>query len=84
MTQPRRMPRLDDDQRCVLEYLAQRPAYPDDGAYVDVVTLQRATVWPIRPALDSLRRRQLVSFIGGQDLTTRSWRITDAGREALR
>lgn len=74
--------RLSADQRMILEELAEAP---EEGGWVYVIYLQRATVWPIRPPLDSLARRRLVEWKGSRsDLTGRFWRITDAGREALR
>jgi hypothetical protein len=73
--------RLDEDQRKVLRYL--NDFLPANDGWVHVVELQSATVWPIRPPLDSLYKRGLVEWRGYRDLTTRDWRITDAGREAI-
>jgi hypothetical protein len=82
MNQPKRKPRLDEDQRKVLEYL--NAAYlGGEGEMVRADRLQRETVWPIRPVVDSLKRRGLVDHDGERNLVDRYWMITDAGREAI-
>jgi hypothetical protein len=82
MNQPKRKPRLDEDQRKVLEYL--NAAYLDgEGEMVRADRLQRETVWPIYPVVDSLKRRGLVDHDGERNLVDRYWMITDAGRKAI-
>jgi hypothetical protein len=83
MTQPKRRPRLDDEQRKILEVL--RDAADDgEGSLVHVRELQlRSGVFYIRQPIDSLKRRGLVDHDGTWDLVERSWKITDAGKEAI-
>lgn len=78
-----RKPRLDDDQRKVLEVL--RDASEDgQGALVHIGELQKqVTLW-IRQPLESLRRRRLVEGHDTRPIEGSYWKITDAGREALR
>jgi hypothetical protein len=84
MTQPKRRPRrrLDDEQRKILGVL--RDAADGEGGLVHVRELQlRSGVFYIRQPIDSLKRRGLVDHDGTWDLVERSWKITDAGREAI-
>lgn len=72
-------PRLNEDQREVLEALARAP----EG--LEGVSIQRqCRAWPIRPAIDSLTRRNLIAHDGYREVAYRQYTISDAGREALR
>lgn len=79
-----RKPRLDEEQRKILERLRDAD---DDGAgeLVHVGELQRVSgvLW-IRLPLESLKRRGLVDHNGALPLEARYWKITQAGRDALR
>jgi DNA-binding PadR family transcriptional regulator len=75
-------PRLDEDQRKVLEYL-KAAADDGEGALVNVFAIQSDTFWPIAPVLESLQRRKLIVHSGEHRRDRRYYKITDAGREAL-
>ena len=83
MTQPRRKPRLDEDQAKILDFL-RKAADDGEGNLVHVRELQRCTgVFWLRRPLDTLKRRGLVDHDGTLPLVERYWKITDAGREAI-
>lgn len=72
-------PRLDKDHREVLEALSKAP----NG--LNGISIQSACEsWPIRPAIDSLTRRNLIAHDGYREVAYRQYTISDAGREALR
>lgn len=83
MSDTKRKPRLDDEQRKILEAL-RATADDGQGVLVHVGELQRLSgvLW-IRIPIDSLKRRGLVDHNGERDLGARYWKITDAGREAI-
>jgi DNA-binding PadR family transcriptional regulator len=77
-------PRLTDDGRKVLAELHRQ--MPSNDGWMNAVDLQKAVddVWPIRPTLDSLKRRGLIEWRGSySQLHDRDWRLTEAGVEAV-